>query len=116
MPNEEITVNKKSYEKLLIELKEYKHDTEELKKCILSVLGLLGILDEETQSIKAKIKTGEEGYTKHILGALGDVMTLLTQSNMPIIGKKYEAKLAEKFSFIKTVLPLIDKHSKNTKH
>lgn len=107
-----IEVNKKEYEKLLSDLNEYKNDTIELKKCILSVLRLLGILDEKTQSIKEKIKSGEEGYTKHILGGLGDVMTLLTQSNMPIIGKKYESKLAEKFSFIKTVLPLIEKHSK----
>lgn len=89
---------------------EYNADILALRDCVNDILRLMGLFDEETQSIKEDIKTGEESFIGPVLKSLGDVTVLLTQSKMPVFGKKYEEKLVQKFSFIKRVLPLVEKY------
>jgi hypothetical protein len=105
---EYLLVPKENLETLLNRLQDYKGDINELRNCVISVLRVLGLLDEQTQSIKEKIKTGEEGYFKHLLSALKDVMFLLTQAKFGF--KDAERELLEKFDFVKKIIPLIEKH------
>lgn len=84
-------------------------DIKELRDCIISVLKILGLTDE-TGGIKAEIRSGDEGYFGNILKALTHIVFLLGKAQIPVIGKKAEMELIDTFSFIKKVLPLIDKH------
>jgi len=95
-------------ESLLKQKKEYQADIAGLKKAVLSILNLIGLLDPETQNIKAKIKSGEEGYQKHILKALKDVTVLLMTSSM---SKNAAAQLKQKFEFLTEVLPIVEKYA-----
>jgi len=95
---------------LLNQISSHKAEIEELKTCVISILRVLGLLDEQTQTIKAEIKSGEESYFPHILKALMKVVKLLAQAQVPVIGKSAEKELVETFAFIKTILPLIEKH------
>lgn len=104
-------VEKAQLERLLALLQENKADIHELKNVVVSILRLLGIWDDKTNSIKESIKTGEEGYFGNILKGLGDVISLLTRAQVPIIGKKAEAELMQKFAFLKTLVPIIEKHA-----
>lgn len=96
-------------ETLLKQNQEFKEDFKNLKGCILKLLDIFGILDPETQSIKEKIKTGEESYFKHILRALKNVTVLLIEAKSGM-SKRAEQELDTKFDFVKTVIPLIEKH------
>jgi hypothetical protein len=107
-----LLVEKNQLTNLLNQNAEYKKDVVELKECIISVLRLMGLLDETTKTLKAEIKSGEESYFSPILKSLSDVVKLLTLSQLPIVGKKHEEQLVQKFSFIKQILPLIEKHGK----
>lgn len=117
---EKLNINGKEYylieaeqlKNLLYEVKEGKKDIGEMKNCIMALLAVLGLLDESGTQIKESIKSGEEGYFKHILKALGETMALLGQAQIPVIGKKAEAKLLEKFHFVKTIIPIIEKHGR----
>lgn len=92
-------------------LKENEADVAELKNVVVSILQLLGIWDEKTNAVKASIKSGDESYLPSILKGLGDVIALAGQAQIPIIGKKAEARLVEKFHFLKNLIPIIEKHS-----
>jgi hypothetical protein len=100
---------KTQLETLLTENKEFKTDFINLKGCILKLLDIFGILDSKTNTIKEKIKTGEESYFKHILKALKTITILLVEAKSGF-SKRAEAELDTKFDFIKVVIPLIDKH------
>jgi hypothetical protein len=106
---ETITIPKKQLEELLKQNAEFKEDFKNLKGCILKLLDIFGILDPNTQSIKEKIKTGEESYFGHILRALKNVTVLLIEAKSGF-SKRAEAELDTKFDFVKTVIPLIEKH------
>lgn len=106
---ETITIPKHQLEALLKQNQEFKEDFKNLKGCILKLLDIFGILDPETQTIKEKIKTGEESYFKHILRALKNVTVLLIEAKSGM-SKRAETELDTKFDFVKTVIPLIEKH------
>lgn len=106
-----ITAEEKQRVEALI--KEFKGDVDELKKVIISILTILGIWDEKTNAIKATLKSGEDGYIPTILKGVGDIMALAAQSQVPLIGKKAEKKLHEKFSFLENFIPLMEKHTVN---
>lgn len=107
-----LLVEKNQLTNLLNQNSEYKKDVVKLRECIISVLRLMGLFDETTKTLKAEIKSGEESYFSPILKSLSDVVKLLTLSQLPIVGKKHEEQLVKKFSFIKQILPLIEKHGK----
>ena len=78
-----------------------------LKEVVLSIIGLFGLLDEKTGTIKASIQSGEESYFKHILKALNKIIMMVTMAQ---ISKSSEKELADTFAFIKKVIPLINKY------
>lgn len=92
-------------------LKENAADVAELRNVVISILKLLGIWDDKTNAVKAAIKSGEESYLPNILKGLGEVTMLAGQAQIPVIGKKAEQKLVEKFHFLKNLIPIIEKHS-----
>lgn len=110
-----VVIDKSQLQSLLNQIKENKADILEFKSCVLSILSLMGLLDEKTETLKESIKTGEEGYFGPILKSLSEVISLLGQAQIPIIGKKAEAKLVQKFAFIKNILPIVEKHANTRK-
>ena len=63
-----------------------------LKEVVLSIIGLFGLLDEKTGTIKASIQSGEESYFKHILKALNKIIMMVTMAQ---ISKSSEKELAD---------------------
>jgi hypothetical protein len=94
---------KAQIEALLAQNLEYKKDIEVFRTMVANILAVLGLLDPATGSIKASIQSGEESYIKHILKALKNVVLDLS------LGRN--KNLEEKFSFIKTALPHIQKYA-----
>jgi len=85
-----------------------KKETEELIHVVKCVLVLLGLMDQQTGTIKEAIRTGEESYMKHIMKSLKNVLVLLGKAQF---SKGSEKELVEMFSFIKNVIPMIDKYA-----
>lgn len=119
---DEISINGNKYylvkvdqvEKLLddnqvmkVKIKEYEHDLTELKNAITGILSVLGILDPETNAIKSSIQSGEESYMKHMAKAMTNIVLLMTTGQTK--------KLEEKFHFIKSVLPVVNKYANGPK-
>lgn len=94
---------------LLNTLSENKADFEELKKAVIAILNLLGLLDPETQTIKQSLKDGSENYLKPIMKSMARILGLM---GSPFSSSKKQ--LAEEFAFIKTLLPFIDKHGRKS--
>lgn len=83
-----------------------------LKGSAICIMDLMGLIDKETNTVKSEIASGEESFIPGMLKSLTDVVALLTQANLPkfLGGETAQAKLAEKFSFVKDLVPLINKH------
>lgn len=93
---------------MLAENSAYREDIKELKEVIYNILDLLGILDKTTGTIKESIKTGEEGYFKHIAKALTGTALLLGKAQ---ISKAAAAELEQSFAFIKNFIPIAEKYA-----
>lgn len=98
---------------LIQENNEQKAEIAEIIKLIRQIIGVLGLLDETGEAIKPELVSGEESVFTLLLGSLSDIMGLITKTKMPIIGKKYEAKLEEKFAFVKDIVPIVQKYATN---
>lgn len=96
---------------LEMENKELKGEISEIIKLIRQIIGVLGLMDETGESIKPELISGEESVFSLLLGSLSDIMGLITKTKMPIIGKKYEAKLEAQFAFVKDIVPIVQKYA-----
>lgn len=106
-----ILAPKAELHKMATDHTELKQDMEVLKKTILSILKIFGLLDEQTGTIRESVRNGDEGYIKYILKALKNVVFLMGTAQF---SKKAEAELLETFSFIGPLIPVIDKHASKT--
>ena len=70
-------------------------------------------LEKHNGELKAELISGEESVFSLLLTSLSDIIGLITKSKMPIIGKRYEKKLEEQFSFVKDIVPLVQKYATN---
>lgn len=98
---------------LLAQLEEAKQERKILYDIALSIMVLLGYADAKTRKPIPEIISGEESWMPGMLKSLADVMGLLTKTKFAITDnqkKKYEAELAEKFAFVKNLMPLMQKY------
>lgn len=98
---------------LLEQLQEAKEERKILYDIALSIMVLLGYADAKTRKPIPEIINGEESWMPGMLKSLADVMGLLTKTKFAITDnqkKKYEAELAEKFAFVKNLMPLMQKY------
>lgn len=97
-----------------LELTEANKERQILIKIAYSIMDLFGFIDNETGKMKPEIISGEESFIPGMLKSLGDVTTLLMSAKTPFksMREKAEQKLAEKFSFVKDLIPLLQKYSK----
>lgn len=95
------------------ELKEAQDERAILKKSVIKIMDLMGLIDPATGKMKEEIASGEESFVPGMLKALGDVVMLLTKSSAPKMfgGDKAKAQLVEKFDFIAALLPIINKYN-----
>lgn len=107
---EKITIEKHQLDELLKQNELAKSEIKQMYDATIKILDLLGL--SENGLIKKQCFNGEENAMPHILKGAGSIMTLLTQSQIPIIGKKAEAKLAKKFNFFEPLIPVFEKYGK----
>lgn len=90
---------------------ELQTEIDEVIKLVRQIIGVLGLLDESGKTIKAELLSGDESVFSLLLTSLSDIIGLITKSKMPIIGQRYEKKLEEKFSFVKDIVPIVQKYA-----
>ncbi|MBS1647364.1 MAG: hypothetical protein JST67_08485 [Bacteroidetes bacterium] len=109
-----IEIEKQELETLIKVNEDFKQEIEILKESVIKIMDVMGLIDKETGKMREEIASGEESFVPSMLKSLGDIITLLTKSQMPKFfgGEKAKDELLEKFSFIKKMLPIINKHAK----
>ncbi len=95
-------------EKLLSDNITYKKEIDELRYCATSIIAMFGLLDEETGTIRQSIVDGTESYIKYVLKALNRMIADLAIASF---SKTKEAEVAQRFAFIKTLIPIIQKYA-----
>lgn len=95
---------------LLNENEELKNEIAEIIKLVRQIIGVLGLLDASGKSIKPELLSGQESVFSLLLSSLSDIIGLITKSKMPLIGHRYEKKLEEQFSFVKEIVPIVQKY------
>ena len=109
-----IQIEKEKLNFLLTQFEESQAEQKILKNAAIKIMSLMGLIDPETNKMKPEIASGEENFIPGMLKSLTDVVALLTKSNLPGFmggGDKAKQQLAEKFDFIKELLPIINKHA-----
>jgi hypothetical protein len=109
---EQVTVSKEQLDQLIAQNKELKKEVREMYDGTIKLLDTLGLVKDNV--IKPEYFNGEENPLPEILKSAGSIITLATQANMPIpvLAKKAEAKLVDKFSFFKELMPIFIKYGK----
>lgn len=92
---------------------ELKSEITEIIKLVREIIGVLGFLDENGKSIKPELLSGDKSVFSLLLISLSDIIGLITKSKMAVIGTRYEKKLEEKFSFVKDIVPIVQKYATN---
>lgn len=109
-----IEIEQEQLDTLLSRIEEQNADIKKLYDGSMKILELLGLA--ENGLAKTECFTGEENAMPNIIKGAGSLFTLLTQSQIPIMGKRAEAKLVEKFSFFATMVPIFEKYGKEFYH
>ena len=103
---------KKALEKENLELKT---DINHFLKIIKGFLHVIGLANEKGQVHTKYLKSEEEGGENPmpvILKSVGGVVSDMTTSQIPgRLGRRAKEKVAEKFSFIQDVEPLVEKYA-----
>lgn len=103
---------KQILEAIITKAEGYRTDILDMQEVIVLFLDTLGVMDPKNKKqILPEIVSGEEKPIPYILKAIGDVTSLMIQAQVPIVGKSAEKRLAEKFSFIPKIIPLVKKYS-----
>lgn len=105
---EEIKIPKQQLTELLNKLEEKDAELKALYNGSIKVMELVGLAENG----KIKAECFEEGANPipEVIKGGSSIMSLVMQSQTPFIGKKAEAKLTEKFSFFKDLIPLFIKY------
>lgn len=106
---DKISVPRTQLESLLKQNEEYKHEVKELLLVAYGICNVLGLMDGNGQ-IKQSYLRNEESPMPAVLKAILSTASLMGQANVPILGKKAEAEIAQKFAFIKHLTPIIEKY------
>lgn len=105
-----IEVEEEQIKLLLSEIKEKDIEIKQLYDASIKILEMLGLA--ENGLAKTACFNGDENAMPHILKGAGSLFTLLTQSQIPVIGRKAEEKLAAKFEFFGKLVPVFEKYGK----
>ncbi len=105
---ETITIPKAEYDKMIADKKQADQDVKDLKEVVMGVMGVLG-LAENGKPIPELFEEEPEIIGPCIKG-ITSVSQLMMTSKMPVIGKKAEKELAEKFHFIKLIPPILKRY------
>ena len=108
--SEIVQVKKEQLDKLIEQNQQQKQEIKELYDGTIKLLDVLGLV--ENNKIKPEYFNGEQNPIPDILKSASSIMMLATQANIPGLGKKAEAKLVEKFSFFKQLIPIFEKYGK----
>lgn len=111
MPDKKIEISEAKLRMLMEQLKEKNADIDTLVNVIASLCRVLGLVDEKTGKVKPEYLTGQENIFTGVAKGIGDVLVLMTQSKVPVIGKQAEKKLNERFAFMADIAPLIIKYT-----
>jgi hypothetical protein len=105
-----ITVPEERLEFLLNDIEEKKREIKQLYDASIKILELIGLANDGM--VKSECFNGDENAMPHIIKGAGSLFSMLTKSQIPVIGKTYEAQLQEKFSFFAPLIPVFEKYGK----
>jgi hypothetical protein len=108
-PVKMVEVPEEQLKALLLRIKDSEAEVTVLKKTVFSILNLLGLADDSGK-VNQVLLEDESRVMPTIIKGVGGIMTLMGQSQVPIMGKASKAKLEKKFEFLKDLLPLIKKY------
>ncbi len=110
----EIAINKESLKALLDQNESQKAEIRALYDGSIKVMELIGLA--ESGQIKSEAFEDGGNALPEILKGASSIMGLVMQAQVPVIGKKAEAKLVEKFSFFKDLIPVFVKYGNEFKN
>jgi hypothetical protein len=100
-PGAVLTVSAKQLQSILIELDQYRSDTDQLMGCIKKILTMIGIADEQG-NVKAAMFDPEAPVMRLVLKSVGKLMMQATVNSKG---------LEDQFSFIGDIIPLIVRYA-----
>jgi hypothetical protein len=104
-----IMVSEDSLNELVLKAEEMKKERDLMEYGIYQICGVLGLTNAERTEIKPEVVSGDEGVFKNLMKAGTDLFLLFSKSSLPVVGKKAEAEIKQKFEFIEKLLPLLKK-------
>jgi len=97
-------------QKQLNEIAQKDLEIKALYNASINIMELLGVAAEG--KIKPEMMEDGNNPLPEIMKEAGSLVSLVMKSQIPLIGKKAEAQLVEKFSFFGALLPLFQKYEK----
>lgn len=110
-------VTEVSLEQLIGKVEDYEKDVADLVYVIESVIKFLGLTDEKTGKLRQEYyeneETGEKGESPlpAVLSSAIGLVSLMTQAQVPVLGRAAKKEFEQKFSFIEKLLPLLKKYT-----
>lgn len=101
------------------ELEQCYHEQKVLFEIAITIMKLFGMVEKGQKKIKPEILSGEESFVPGMLSSLADVSGLLIKVKLSVTEnqkKKNETALAEHFSFLKDLIPLVQKYGEREEH
>lgn len=107
--SEKIEVPKEQLEKLIEQNSEYEKEIKLMYEAVIGILDVLGLA--ENGKIKPEAFGENSNPLPELLKGGSKIMGLMFQSQVPVIGKKSEEELKQKFAFFGPLMPVIKKYS-----
>jgi hypothetical protein len=102
-------VTEEEFERLTAENATYKKEVSDLRDVVIGVCNVLGLSDENGK-VKQEVLSGEENVMPLVLKSASGIVSSMMLAKAPGMGARKEKELAEKFHFIKKLVPIIDKY------
>jgi hypothetical protein len=91
----------------------YKQDIVEIYDVVCQFMDVLGLMTKDKKQILPEIASGEQKPIPVIMKSAMNLITLMGQAQVPVLGKSAEKELAEKFHFIPRIVPMIKKYAES---
>lgn len=83
-------------------------DIRQLYDACMNIMEMVGVAKDGR--VKKEITEPGGNAISEVLKEAGSIITLVMKAQVPVVGKKYEEKLADKFAFFKDLMPLFQKY------
>lgn len=92
---------------------EYKADVTEMYDVVCRFMDTLGLMAPGGKNIIPEIASGEQAPIPIIMKAAMDIISMMGQAQVPIMGASAKKRLGEKFNFIPRIVPMVKKYAQD---